>query len=249
MEYSKDFILNIKAQHSNCYHKIIKRDHPTFYQYIESLDCRGDKWTQKLYNWLYPELNIACHFCGKFDNKFIDSYTGYHEFCNKKCQSEFQKTDEGFSRKMKTWNKTGGLLLKMEKRRETCVKKYGVPHHMMTEEKRLQKSQSSQSYWKDRYPPEVNGRTKKQYTAAARHLTNKMYRQHQSSIDPNSLRGKEWYLDHVFSISDGYLNGVPLDVICHPSNLVIMYYRDNSSKGLKSAKSLTDLYDDVKNYS
>lgn len=83
-----------------------------------------------------------------------------------------------------------------------------------------------------------------QYTAAARHLTNRVYNEYKSIIDPNNLRSKDWVIDHVYSIFDGFVNNVPLDVICHYSNLKIIHKTDNSSKGFKSGKTLTQLYED-----
>lgn len=63
-------------------------------------------------------------------------------------------------------------------------------------------------------------------------------------IDPDNKRGKDWHLDHIYSVSQGYLNNVPINVVGDITNLRIIPAIDNIRKGLKCNKTLESLYED-----
>jgi hypothetical protein len=61
--------------------------------------------------------------------------------------------------------------------------------------------------------------------------------------DPLQLRSKEWHLDHKFSISEGYKNGVDPKIIGSVHNLeIIDAYTNSVIKNGKSSISLSELY-------
>lgn len=45
---------------------------------------------------------------------------------------------------------------------------------------------------------------------------------------------KNYHIDHITSIWDGFRNGIPEETIAGLSNLRMLYYRDNMAKGIKS---------------
>lgn len=53
---------------------------------------------------------------------------------------------------------------------------------------------------------------------------------------------KGFCIDHMYSVHDGYVNKVPLNIISKPDNLRIVSERDNAKKGKRSIISLEDLY-------
>lgn len=52
---------------------------------------------------------------------------------------------------------------------------------------------------------------------------------------------KEYHIDHIFSISDGYLNNVNPDVVASICNLRVITSQENLKKGKKSEISLSEL--------
>jgi hypothetical protein len=140
--YNRDYIIAFKNQNKYSYIHAFKNQLPDFYSYINDLQTRGTKWSQKLYNWLYPEKNIPCKICGRWENKFRDFYDGYHLICSRSCQKEWQYTDECKEKKQLSDEKNQLRIAKMKetidnktpeekivsrmKREATCLEKYGA---------------------------------------------------------------------------------------------------------------------------
>ena len=61
------------------------------------------------------------------------------------------------------------------------------------------------------------------------------------------LRGRkyDYQLDHVYSIKQGFLDNISPKIIGHITNLRVIKSFDNSSKGSKCDKTLTELFEDV----
>jgi len=55
----------------------------------------------------------------------------------------------------------------------------------------------------------------------------------------NNLNGVS--RDHLYSVKDGFLNNVPLEIIKHPANCKLVKHIDNQKKGSKSSISLEEL--------
>lgn len=51
--------------------------------------------------------------------------------------------------------------------------------------------------------------------------------------------------DHMFSVKDGYNNGVSPELIKHPANCKLMIHNNNSSKGSKSSITLEELVERI----
>ena len=52
----------------------------------------------------------------------------------------------------------------------------------------------------------------------------------------------KYHLDHIYSVADGFKNGVLPEVIANINNLQILWWRDNVSKGGRSDQTIQDLY-------
>lgn len=84
------------------------------------------------------------------------------------------------------------------------------------------------------------------YRDNVRKLSNDNYQKFYYDINPNNLsRGKDYHLDHKFSILDGFLSDKLPEEIAHPSNLQIISAKENRSKG---SKSYIDEYSKNKEY-
>ena len=82
------------------------------------------------------------------------------------------------------------------------------------------------------------------YSKKVRSLTRFNYLKNISNIDKDMLKTKypkEYHVDHIFSISDGYLNDVNPDIVASICNLRVITKEDNLRKGRKSEMSLAEL--------
>ena len=70
------------------------------------------------------------------------------------------------------------------------------------------------------------------YKKVAINRTINIYINNKQVINTNNLkRGrKEYHIDHLFSIKQGFLLNIPIEIITHPCNLHMIYYMDNLIK-------------------
>jgi hypothetical protein len=69
--------------------------------------------------------------------------------------------------------------------------------------------------------------------------TEKTYNQYYSQINPDNVnRGREYHLDHKFSISEGFKNNIEPKTIACSGNLEMMCSKDNISKGSKCSLTI-----------
>lgn len=80
----------------------------------------------------------------------------------------------------------------------------------------------------------------KRYAEKVRYLTDK---QDLSCIPDIQKRSKVYHLDHKYSILQGYLDNIPTHIMADVSNLEILHYLENQSKGINCSISKHDLVD------
>ena len=72
------------------------------------------------------------------------------------------------------------------------------------------------------------------YKELVRHLTEKTYRKNKKLLNPLNLpRGMErgkYHLDHKFSVSMGYINNIPVEIMASVYNLEIIESKENLVK-------------------
>jgi hypothetical protein len=74
------------------------------------------------------------------------------------------------------------------------------------------------------------------------HYSEISYRQHRNSINPNKYRrGKKYHLDHIYSISDGFVNNVTPEKIGNYKNLRVITAQENLKKNKKSLMTLEEI--------
>ena len=231
-------ILHIMSNHKYHWHKIIKRDYPEFAKHLTTL--RGTTMREQTYNYCYPGTYV-CDTCGSDNVGFLEFTTGYRKYCSRRCTAESEACKLGtqafFADEKRVASRRANT-------KETCMDRYGGPSPMSDPDKAAVARQKNAAAMARLFPSEINGRTRKQYTAAARHQTNLVYKKHKDLIDPDGLRSFDFVLDHVFSISDGFKHNVPIDVISHYTNLELVARVVNSTKHAKSGKTLEQLYED-----
>jgi hypothetical protein len=77
-----------------------------------------------------------------------------------------------------------------------------------------------------------------------------MYRNNKKIINPNNLkRGIKFYhIDHRISLKQGYLLNLPIEIMTHPCNLEMIYYKDNLTKQDNCSITLEQLLNDIINF-
>ena len=54
--------------------------------------------------------------------------------------------------------------------------------------------------------------------------------------------------DHMYSVKDGYVNNIEVEIIKHPANCVLMIHNENSKKNHNSSITLEELYKRIKEW-
>lgn len=230
-------VIELITQHKTSYYKIVKNHFPTLFEHASTLP--GHNLAERLYNYCYPGKH-ECLTCGSNKVRFQEFTTGYKLYCSTGCVSRSEKVRQG---QEKFHNDSNRVREKVQKTQQTKLERYGTLTWFNTPAGRQHLEKHNQ-YIRDKFPYEINGRSRKQYTAAVRHRTNVVYKEFKHILDPQGLRSREWVLDHVYSVVDGFTNEVPINVLCHHSNLKLIKKTDNSSKNCRSNKTLEQLWED-----
>ena len=132
-------------------------------------------------------------------------------------------------------------------RREKALAKYGVDNVSKADSVRKLLADQRSEYWAEVYKTKeftTEGLTRDQYSRRCHQYAETQYYRHQQQIDPDGKRSKHWHVDHIFSVTDGFLNDVPINVISDISNLRLISDTENYAKHKKSEKTLEQLYED-----
>ena len=86
------------------------------------------------------------------------------------------------------------------------------------------------------------------YRIAVKKISAKSYHDHYYKINPNNLSRSryKYHLDHIFSVEEGFKQGISADVIGHWTNLRMLWHLDNSVKNTKCHKTLEQLMEDYR---
>ena len=89
------------------------------------------------------------------------------------------------------------------------------------------------------------------YKLQARRLTEYIFKKYKSTFTNHDLRGKNFELDHIFSVHSGYTHEegmISLKVLCHPANLKIITSLKNNAKRMNNGHTLEELKLKIKMY-
>jgi CHAT domain-containing protein len=132
-------------------------------------------------------------------------------------------------------------------RRKKALAKYGVDNVSKADSIKKILAEQRSEYWAEVYKTKkftADGLTRYQYGRRCHQYAETQYHRHQQQIDPEGKRSKHWHVDHIYSVTDGFLNDVPVNVISDISNLRLISDTDNYAKHKKSEKNLDQLYED-----
>ncbi len=133
--------------------------------------------------------------------------------------------------------------------KKTCLEKYGVEYVTQTNfYKEKRKEVLLEKYGDDKFNNPDKTRTTRikngtqindeviegfsDYKKVVMNRTITIYRNNKIIINPKNLKRskKEYHIDHLFSIKQGFLQNIPIEIITHPCNLQMIYYKDNLKK-------------------
>jgi hypothetical protein len=133
-----------------------------------------------------------------------------------------------------------------QKRKQKAMDKYGVDNVSKADCVRADLSEQRTEYWNQVYSGKIHtneGLTRIQYSHRCQQYASTQYQRYKNLLDPEGKRGKHWHLDHIYSVTDGFLNDVPVNVISDVSNLRLISDTENYKKHKKSEKTLAELYE------
>jgi hypothetical protein len=87
------------------------------------------------------------------------------------------------------------------------------------------------------------------YSYLVYYYTEKSYKKYKNKINPTNIeRSKEYHLDHKYSISEGFGNGILPNIIGQFYNLEILKSHDNLKKNKQCSITLDELFEYEKTY-
>jgi len=182
--------------------------------------------------------------CGNEVTFSKESYHGkerrYHSYCSQRCSMFDMKTLIGVEN-------ASQLASVVQKKKDSALKKFGVDNVSKAESVKQVLADKKRAYWDDVYTRKQftsSGLTRKQYKHRAQQYATTQYNRYKDLLDPFGIRGRDWHIDHVYSLTDGFINDVPINIISHVSNLCLISAKDNYAKNKFSHKSLEELHDD-----
>lgn len=199
------------SQHRFQYHKIIKRDHLSFYNHVLN-SHHGKTFSEKLYNYLNPDITRMCKHCSAKETTFLEITTGYRPYCSRQClnNSEYMKErrrlfDADYEK----------VAASRQKYKETSLRKYGFGNpnsHPSVREKR--RNTSLKKYGHVNPAQSIEVQTKMRNTMLERYgvennfllsLKNRKSKKATlwlDSINPHMIR--EYYCKELRMVFDGF---------------------------------------------
>lgn len=221
---------NKRQYHLRMYHKDVYQDIMLSTSSFEFIT-----FTERLY---FYTNNMSCKpTCKKCNNTTIFRTNKYIDYCSNVCAMSDMPIKLGIAN-------TSQLASVKAKKKKSSMEKYGVDNVSKSKEVKAKLSSQRSLYWENIYGDrDTHYKQRKEYNHICRLLTERQYKKYRDIIDPTNLRGHDWHLDHIYSISDGYLNNISSDIIAHHTNLRIISSTDNLKKSSKSHKTLNELCD------
>lgn len=228
---------------------------------------------QKAFHELYLEgsaIPVLCPVCRTNPLRFIGLRNGYTQNCSASCrnrnpeflkkyketclvkyETEFASQSTKFKNTVKnTCIEKYGVdsVMKVDeikgKLKEVFFKKYGVDNPSKLKEviAKIKKSRISTGDW----TADEDKTDLEKYRLEVKKISAKSYHNHYYKINPGNLpRSRyKYHLDHIFSVEEGFKQGVSPEVIGHWSNLQMLWHLDNSIKNIKCHKTLEQLMED-----
>lgn len=174
------------------------------------------------------------------------------------CPAKRKAINEGIAQKLKSTVDANGLTLTQKKAQKTAFTKrtdideFGRNGYDRFSEKLKETIEASRDEYGRSYLSRavqtleefLSKPEKERYYTQVWSLTEQQYKEHYSKIPDAYLRSPDYHLDHIYSISEGFKQQIPAEVIAHYTNLRVIPASLNCSKQGECHKTLTQLYED-----
>jgi CHAT domain-containing protein len=190
-------------------------------------------------------LSLCDNGCGNTSIRFTKKGKAVCSIRPAGCPAVLQKMKETSLQRYGVPNASSSSICK-EQRRQKVLQKYGVDNVSKAPIIKQRLSKQKETYWNAVYDNKkftVEGLTRNQYRHRCQQYANTQYERYKNLLDPDNQRGKHWHLDHIYSVTDGFLNDVPINIISDISNLRLISDKENYKKHKKSEKTLEELYE------
>ena len=144
-------------------------------------------------------------------------------------------------------NKSDDEIKRIATERKISLEKNTGYTHPLLNPKTLEELRK-RKYEEGSWIPLENKTDMEYYYMIVKTLTEKQFHKHFYEIPFSRLRGKDFHLDHIFSIFEGFKNNIPPFYIAHFSNLRIIKGSENMSKQQRCDKTLDELFEDYIKY-
>lgn len=134
------------------------------------------------------------------------------------------------------------IQLRTQKCKETFIKNYGVDNPSKHPDI---KRKISEARIENGATPRALRTDRKLYHEAVWRFTEQSWREFFHEINPGRLNRSEMALDHIFSVQEGFNQGVPPCWLGHWTNLRLITLVENSKKGMACDKTLDQLIGDA----
>lgn len=201
------------------------------------------RWNEKDYR-RFSTLEAKNKGIGKI---ISNSTTGNHwrKHDPEKATKANEKFSNGFRNgQHKPWeNRNRDYKSSFEAARKTWLEKYGVdnPSKVPSIKQKLSVAAFNRYSGIERTAVES-------YYKLVKLVTNKNWYENFNILNGIGLnkRSKDFHLDHIYSISEGFKNNIPPEIIGHWTNLRLIPKIENSSKGSRCHKTKEQLYEDYR---
>jgi len=216
-------------------------------------------------------LNIRLGYQKYCSNKCVKNSKEYYN----KWLHSFQKNDSGkngiIKRRCTCIDKYGSLenynIILKNKRKILLQKDFGVDNvfqldYVKNKSKKTKIDKYGDEYWNNkdktreiriRNGTQIDDNLIESFLIYKKIIVNRsttIYRNNVNEINPMNLkRGiKNFHIDHKYSIKQGFLNNVPIEIISHPCNLTMIWWKDNLEKQDKCNITLKELISNILRY-
>jgi len=146
----------------------------------------------------------------------------YGNLYNKVIQENREKS---MNEKYGVYNSFQILEIK-KKRKKTLKEKYGSEKFNNPDKTRITRIKNG---------TQINDEIIKEFIDYKKVATNRtitIYNNNKELINPKNLKRskKDYHIDHIYSLKQGFLNNIPVEIITHPCNLHMINYKDNLIK-------------------
>lgn len=131
--------------------------------------------------------------------------------------------------------------IRVEKSKQTCLEKYGVKNGSQSI---LGRRKNSDAQIKNGATPKHLRSLRQLYYDRVIYFTKLSWKAEFDKINPTRLNRSKVDLDHIYSIQQGFRDGIPPYIIGHWTNLRMLDKKENYSKGMKCNKSQDQLFYD-----